>query len=569
MGEQVALQVLWVEARLVSEEQMQDRAASSSDSAHGSAYDEARVHHRWVIPDTYNIGVDVCDRWADREPERTAIIEYQSHGLQETSFEALRQRSNRIANLLTTMGLSIGDRVAVLASQRVDTAASHIAIYKAGAIAVPLFTLFGPDALRHRLADSGARFLIADAAGVENVREIRSQLPSLERVIPLDASEAEPALDELIADVGADFQAVRTRADDPALIIYTSGTTGTSKGALHAHRVLLGHLPGVEMSHDGFPKPGDRMWTPADWAWIGGLLDVLLPSLHHGVAVVAHRFGKFSPERAYELIAECGVRNMFLPPTALKMMRTIAHPTERWQLNIRSIAGGGESLGGELLDWGREALGITINEFYGQTECNMVLSSCAAWFKPRTGAIGRAVPGHTVAVIGNDGKALPQGEQGEIAVLRPDPVMFLGYWQRPDATALRFRGDWLLTGDWGWIDDEGFIHFVGRADDVITSAGYRIGPGEIEDCVLAHPAVQAVGVVGVPDPDRTEVVAAFVVLRTGIEPSDALADDLRMLVRSRLGAHQYPRLVRFIDALPTTTTGKVIRRQLRAWASAG
>ena len=515
----------------------------------------------WNIPEKFNIGADVCDRWADIDPERTAIIEYDSGRLRRTSFGDLRDLSNRIAHHLRALGIERGDRIGILAPQRLETAAAHIAVYKIGAIAVPLFTLFGEDALRHRLGDSGAKAVFADMDGLRKVEGIKGTLPALEHVIPFDAEGGEPPLVERVAGLDRLFQPVDTRADDAALIIYTSGTTGSSKGALHGHRVLLGHLPGVEMSHDGFPEPGDCIWTPADWAWIGGLLDVLLPALHHGVPVVAHRFAKFDVKAAYALIADCGVRNMFLPPTALKMMRAAEPPDV--PLSIRSIGSGGEALGQELLNWGRSVLGVTINEFYGQTECNMTVSSSGALFATPPGAIGKAVPGHAVAIVDAEGKLLKPGEQGEIAVRAPDPVMFLGYWNLPEATAGKYAGPWLLTGDLGWMDEEGFIYYLGRADDVITSAGYRIGPAEIEDCILRHPAVQSVGVAGVPDSDRTEVVGAFIVTRPGHAQDDALVAEIQQLVRSRLGGHQYPRLVRFVEALPTTATGKIIRRALR------
>jgi acetyl-CoA synthetase len=344
---------------------------------------------------------------------------------------------------------------------------------------------------------------------------------------------------------------VDTLAEDPALIIYTSGTTGAAKGALHAHRVLLGHLPGVEMPQNLFPQPGDLFWTPADWAWIGGLLDVLLPSLFHGVPVLAHRMAKFDPELALTLMRQHGVRNAFLPPTALKLLRQV--PDARgFGARPRSIGSGGETLGAELLEWGREAFGITINEFYGQTECNLVVSSCGVLFPPKPGWAGRAVPGHEVTI-----------REGEIAVRAPDPVMMLRYWNRPEETAAKYRDGWLMTGDAGEMDEEGFIRFVGRADDVITSAGYRIGPAEVEDCLMRHPAVAMAAVIGVPDPLRTERVAAAVVLRSGFEGSEELAKDLQMHVRTRLAAHLYPREVRFVATLPQTATGKIMRRTLR------
>ena len=293
--------------------------------------------------------------------------------------------------------------------------------------------------------------------------------------------------------------------------------------------MLLGHLPGVEMSHDLLPQPGDQIWTPADWAWIGGLIDVLLPALHHGVPVVARRFEKFTGEAAFQLIQDFGIRNAFLPPTALKMMRAVPEPEKRWRLAMRSIASGGETLGAELIEWGRRVFGLTINEFYGQTECNMIVSSCARLMPARPGIMGRAAPGHRLAIVDDAGAVVPEGTLGNIAVRRPDPVMFLEYWRNPAATAAKFIGDWLLTGDTGVMDAEGWIKFVGRDDDVITSAGYRIGPGEIEDCLLGHPAVRLAGVVGKPDPERTEIVKAYIVLKEGHAPSEALAREIQSL----------------------------------------
>jgi acetyl-CoA synthetase len=309
------------------------------------------------------------------------------------------------------------------------------------------------------------------------------------------------------------------------------------------------------------PQPGDRMWTPADWAWAGGLLDVLLPALSLGVPVVAKKFEKFDPVEAFALMAEADVRNAFIPPTALRMLRSAGKPREK--LRLRTLGSGGESLGEETYAWGRETLGLTINEFYGQTECNLVLSSAAAIGVSKAGAIGKPVPGHTVAVIRADGSTCKPGELGQIAVKRPDPVMFLEYWKRPDATRDKFIGDWMTTGDEGIADEEGYVRFVGRDDDVITSAGYRIGPGEIEDCLIRHPAVALAAAVGKPDPVRTEIVKAFVQLKPGHAPSNALAVEIQDFVRTRLSAHEYPREVAFVAEMPMTTTGKVIRRLLR------
>jgi acetyl-CoA synthetase len=490
------------------------------------AYTAARAGFRWKVPTHFNIGVDVTDKWARSHPNRVAIIESRAEGIVRTTFGELSALSNRLANLLIAQGLQRGDRVAVLAPQRPETAAAHAAIYKVGAIAVPLFSLFGPDALLHRLNDSGATFLIADAPGIAKVDSIAASLPHLTYRLCMDDVSAGAAAWKQLDQYSAEFQAVMTAADEPALIIYTSGTTGASKGALHAHRVLLGHLPGVEMSHDGFPQNGDCIWTPADWAWIGGLLDVLLPALYHGVPVVAKRFDKFEASAAFQLMQDCGIRNVFLPPTALKMLREVMRPRDRWNLSLRSIASGGESLGTELLRWSQEELHTRINEFYGQTECNMVISSCGAWFPALPAAIGKAVPGHEVAIVDDEGNRLPCGDEGHIAIRSPDPVMFLGYWHNEEATRQKYSRDWLITGDRGSMTDEGFVRFLGRSDDIITSAGYRIGPSEIEDCLLKHPAVAGAGVVGIPDAQRTEIVAAFVVLRIDFVRSEQLAAEL-------------------------------------------
>jgi acetyl-CoA synthetase len=317
------------------------------------------------------------------------------------------------------------------------------------------------------------------------------------------------------------------------------------------------------MHHDLFPQPGDRIWTPADWAWAGGLLDVLLPSLHYGVPVVARRFEKFDPEEAFALMARTQVRNTFIPPTALRMLRAAPNPQGRYDIRLRSIGSGGETLGAETYEWGKSAFGLTINEFYGQTECNLVLSACNALGVSKAGAIGKPVPGHVVAVIDRAGNPLKAGQAGQIAVKRPDPVMFLQYWGNQQATRDKFIGDWMTTGDEGVMDEDGYVSFIGRDDDVITSAGFRIGPGEIEDCLIRHPAVALAAVVGKPDALRTEIVKAFIVLKQGQTASDALASAIQNFVKTRLSGHEYPREVVFIDDMPMTTTGKVIRRLLR------
>lgn len=512
------------------------------------------------------MGIDVCDKFADITPNAPALIDILEDGSPRPySYLELKRLSNRLANTLLANGLSAGDRVGILLPQCPETALTHIACYKAGLIAVPLFTLFGEDALEYRLANSAATAIVTDRENMPKINAIKARLNDLRLILSIDG--AEPGVRDfhaLLFSASDAFTPVDSLAEDPALLIFTSGTTGPPKGALHAHRTLLGHFSGVQFMHDFFPKAGDRFWTPADWAWAGGLLDVLLPSLALGKSVLIYRGRKFDPEDTYRLLADHEVRNSFLPPTALKLMRQVERPHERWNFALRSIFTGGEAMGAELMDWGRETFGFTINEGYGQTECNLVVGNCASIMAARSGSMGKPVPGHDVAIIDEHGDVLPPGVTGSIAVRAPDPVMFLSYWGNPEATADKFFGDWLLTGDIGQTDEDGYIWFLGRDDDVITSAGYRIGPSEIEDCLMSHPAVLLAAAIGKPDPIRKEIIKAFIVPNDGVEPDDTLTEEIRAHVRNRLSAHEYPREIEFVDSLPMTATGKIIRRELRA-----
>ncbi len=519
----------------------------------------------WAVPPRFNMASAACDVWAEADPDRPAIFDVgRDQSIRVTSYGALARQSRRLAKALVGRGIARGDRVAVLLPQGAMVPVAHLAVYRMGGIAVPLAILFGVDALQFRLANAGVRAIVTDAAGVAKLRSIRAALPGLELIVSIDGDDGEAVgHDRLVAGVDDDFATVDTSCDDPALMIYTSGTTGQPKGALHAHRVLLGHLPGVQWPHEFMPQPGDRVWTPADWAWIGGLMNVLMSSLACGVPAVAHVFEKFEPEAALAFMARHEVRNTFIAPTALRMLRTVERPRERFGVSLRTLASGGETLGEEVFQWGQKELGLTINEFYGQTECNLIVASCAGGGVSRPGAMGKPVPGHRVAVLREDGSRAETGETGVIAVQRPDPAMFLGYWQQQEATAAKFIGDWMKTGDQGYVDGDGYFFFVGRDDDVITSSGYRIGPGEIEDCLISHPAVAIAAAVGKPDPMRTEIVKAFVVLKPGRAPDETLRADIQRHVRTRLSAHEYPREIEFVESLPLTTTGKIIRRLLR------
>ncbi|OJF96075.1 AMP-binding protein [Pararhizobium antarcticum] len=537
------------------------------------SYDTLRRDFRWQLPARFNIGVAVSDAWAAREPDRICLQHFSPDGAHlSLTYGAFAARSSSFAHGLVANGILPGDRVAILLPQGFETAIAHAAIYKTGAIALPLALLFGVEALEYRLRDAGASAIVTNGFGWTKIAALRDRLPALKRVVLTDHAGEMPAdarsFRRLADEFPAVFAAADTTPDDPAMMIYTSGTTGPPKGALHGHRVLLGHIPGFQFHHANLPQAGDRMWTPADWAWAGGLLNALLPSLLLGVPVVSSPGQKFDPHMALRIMAEMQVRNAFIPPTALRLLKVVEDPRAHYNLNLRTIGSAGESLGRETGEWASVAFGVPVNEFYGQTECNIVLSSAAHLGVLKPGSMGKAVPGHTVAIIDTQGNSVPVGTVGQVAVRRPDPVMFLGYWNNDTATERKFIGDWMTTGDQGVQDAEGYVTFFGRDDDVITSSGYRIGPGEIEDCLAGHPAIQLAAAIGKPDALRTEIVKAYVVLKPGHAASPALEAEIRDWVKTRLSMHEYPREVEFVESLPLTTSGKVIRRLLRQQAAA-
>ena len=499
-------------------------------------YDELRAGHRRAQPPVLNLGVEIADRQPRDAP---AILVTDGRELTRTvTFGELSERSNRLANALAAAGAGPGDRVAIILSQRPETAVAHVATYKLGAIAMPLSTAFGPDALEVRLRSSDPRVVLGEPEALERVRALGFDGATI------DVDE----LDALLDRASPSFEAAATTPDTPALLVYTSGTTGPPKGALHGHRVLAGHLPGFELSHDFYPQPDDRIWTPADWAWIGGLYDVLMPGLYHGTPVVAFRAPRFDPEQAFEVIARLGVRNLFVPATGLRLMRRAGGPP----VSLRTLGSGGETVGEETAAWCAERFGTRLNEFYGQTEANLLVGNCAAW-PERPGWMGRAYPGHELRLV-----------DGELDVrVEGDPVVFLGYWRDEEATAAKVRDGWLHTGDLAEVDGEGTYRSIGRVDDLISSGGYRIGPGEIEECLIRHPAVSVAAAIGSPDDVRGEVVKAFVVTVEGAPRSPELAEELRGFVRTRLAPYEVPREVEFVESLPLTVTGKIRRAELR------
>ncbi|HTG96256.1 MAG TPA: AMP-binding protein [Burkholderiales bacterium] len=529
-------------------------------------YEELYRSFRWNVPERYNMARACCGNWAADRGRFALYWEDESGAMAAYSFWDLQQAANRLSNALAALGVKRGDRVAIILPQRPETVIAYLAVFQMGAIALPLSHLFGPDALEYRMEHAEASIAIVEPGTIASLWAIRGRLTHLRHVIGVGGAAESGVLawDQLLSKAATQFTPVDTKADDPALIIYTSGTTGPPKGALKAHRTLLGNVPGFVHSHDFFPRVGDMFWSPADWAWTGGLMDALLPSLMFGVPILGYR-GRFDAEKAYYLIEKYGVRNSFLFPTALKlMMKAVPSPRANFSLNIRSIMSAGESVGVTVFEWAKEQLGVTINEMFGQTEINYVVGNCQSAWPAKPGSIGRPYPGHRVAVIDDQGNELPAGELGEIAIKKEnDPVFFLEYWKNPQATKDKFIGDWGCTGDQAKRDEQGYLWYQGRSDDVIKSAGYRIGPAEIESCLVKHPAVLNAAVIGKPDATRGAIIKAFIVLQPGQAASATLIEQIQTHVRGRLAPYEYPREIEFIEALPMTTTGKVQRKELR------
>ncbi|MBI5717119.1 MAG: AMP-binding protein [Burkholderiales bacterium] len=572
-------------------------------AAAADAYAELHAGFRWRVPASFNIAEACCGRWARRPgSEGHVAIAWQNEAGESgtLSYAALQRDADRLARALARLGVGRGDRVALIMPQRPETAVAHIAVYQLGAVTMPLSMLFGPEALAYRLQDSGACVAIADESAIANLRAVRGECRELHTLVAVGAALGQgdadwPALLAREAAASAPEARLRTGADDPAVLIYTSGTTGPPKGALVPHRALIGNLSGFVCSQNwfGLGDPAQAggsdevFWSPADWAWTGGLMDALLPTLFFGRRIVAWQ-GRFSPERAFELLERHRVTHSFVFPTALKaMMKALPEPRRRHRIGLRAIMSAGEAVGDAVFEWCREALGVTVNEMFGQTEINYIVGNCgsyvgadgrrhAAW-PARAGSMGRGYPGHRVAVIDDEGRECAPGTPGDVAVHRldrhgdPDPVFFLGYWRNEAATRLKYTGDaaspatagWCRTGDTAVMDERGYLWYQGRSDDMFKSAGYRIGPSEIENCLVKHPAVANAAVVPKPDAERGALVKAYVVLAPGRHGEPALIDELQQHVRARLAPYEYPKEIEFIESLPMTTTGKVQRRVLR------
>ena len=560
-------------------------------------YDTLHRGFGWSVPDRFNMA-DACSRRWAADPVRrrgvAVVATAPDHPDQSHTYAQLQAEANRLSHALQRLGVQRGDRVAIVMPQRFETAVAYMAVLQMGAVGMPLSQLFGPEALAFRLQDSQAVVAIGDASTVSALCEVRPQCPALREVLAVNAPVA-GTLDwaQALQASAAEFELVDTAADDPAVLIYTSGTTGNPKGALIPHRALIGNLSGFVCSQNWFgfdPQDASRpsqavFWSPADWAWTGGLMDALLPTLYFGRPIVAHS-GRFSPAVAFELMQRHRVTHTFLFPTALKaMMKAFPEPRQQFRLDLQAIMSAGEAVGDAVFAYGQQQLGVTINEMFGQTEINYVVGNSSLMYPAKPGSMGKGYPGHRVAVIDDHGHECPVGVAGDVAVHRldihgdPDPIFFLGYWRNEAATQKKFTGDpqssWCRTGDMAVADADGYLWYQGRSDDMFKAAGYRIGPSEIENCLVKHPAVANAAVVPQPDEERGAVVKAYIVLaqeylsaqtapvRGDARAEAALVRELQAHVKGQLAPYEYPKAIEFIDALPMTTTGKVQRRVLR------
>ena len=541
---------------------------------------------RWKVPERFNIAEVCCARWARTTPDAVAIHWAHEDGRRATyTYQELQRAANQLSHALRRLGVSRGDRVAIVMPQRFETAVAHMAVYQLGAVAMPLSMLFGPEALEYRFQNSETRVALVDESAMDNVLQARAAVPCLKTVMAVGQAEGRGDIDwtAALAAQRATFTAVSTHAEEAAVLIYTSGTTGPPKGALIPHRALIGNLTGFVCSQNWYPQDDAVFWSPADWAWTGGLMDALLPTLYFGREIVAFQ-GRFAPDRAFELMQRYRVTHSFLFPTALKaMMKAMPTPRSKYKLRLRAIMSAGEAVGDAVFAYCRDRLGVTVNEMFGQTEINYIVGNCtrsvdvhgrvAPGWPAKPGSMGRPYPGHRVAVIDEHGQECPRGTPGDVAVHRldihghPDPVFFLGYWRNDAATQAKYTGDpqnsWCRTGDMAVMDDDGYLWYQGRSDDMFKAAGYRIGPSEVENCLVKHPAVANAAVVPKPDAQRGAVVKAYVVLAPGHVGDAALVESIQQHVRGKLAPYEYTKEIEFIDALPMTTTGKVQRRVLR------
>jgi acetyl-CoA synthetase len=527
------------------------------------SYEAAYEGFEWDVPETFNVAEAVCRRWADAPDgkRRVALFYEGEDGRRETyTFWRMQREANRVSNALADIGVGRGTRVGIVLPQRPENLIANLAVLQMGGIVVPLSVLYGSEGLRYRLDHSETEVVIAGEQRAGLVEELRPGLDALESVITVDAPDVGGhTWEEAVRSAPPEFGAVETGAEDSAYVIYTSGTTGKPKGAHHAHRQVLGYVPGWQLINE-FPDESAVHYSPSGWAWVGGLFAVVWGAWFHGQPVVGYG-GDFEPEAVYRVLDEYGVTHTLLTPTMVRMMREVDY---RGELDVEVVPSGGEKVSRDVHRFVEEEWGAVVNEIYGQTECNFLVGTNHELMEMDYEATGRPVPGHVVSVVDEEtGEELPPNEIGHIAVKRPNPGMLLDYWHQPELTEELFVGDWMLTGDAGSFDEDGYLHYEGRADDVIITAGYRVSPLEVEDTLREHEAVANAVVIGVDDEERGQVVKAFLKLEPGFDPSEELAEEVRTFVREREAAYKYPRQVEFVEEFPTTVTGKVQRRKLK------
>jgi acetyl-CoA synthetase len=532
---------------------------------------ELREQFKWTIPKTLNAADVLCDSWADADDERIALYyEDRTQDREGTlTFTELRDESARLAGYLRERGVAAGDFVAVNLPRKPETLVTHLAIWRLGAVSAPLSILFGPDGLEFRLSDCDPTVAVVDSANLENFRAASERTGGTDdRIIVGDADLVgeEIAYRDAVELGEPVTEVAETAVDDPMLLMYSSGTTGRPKGIVQPHRAVLGHLPGTVTNFYNLDVRDDEIWwTPSEWAW-GAFLSLLIDAFYFGRPIVAVETGEgFDPELALDVLQRYDVTHAFIPPSALRMLRTSdVVETCRSFPELRLVTTGGESLDARSQEWAESYLDTIVHETYGSTEMfNHIIGDCTALEPADSEHMGYALPGHKIELLDPEsGEPVPAGEPGEVALHRDDPVLFEGYLGRPEATDDAYRGDWYLSGDIAIRNEEGQFRFVSRRDDLIISAGYRIGPDEIEDVLAGHNAVAAAGVVGVPDEERGQVPKAYVVLASGHVASDDLREELRQYVRETLAAYEYPRELAFVESLPRTTTGKVKRSAL-------
>jgi acetyl-CoA synthetase len=475
------------------------------------------------------------------------VHEHFAGAVREVHWGELQALANQAANLLGGLGVEKGDRVALVLPPSPETAALFFGTWKLGAILLSMSVLYGDEGIAHRLNDSEPTILLTDAANASRFEGIEGP-----RVIA-DV----PALLEAESDR---CETAATSSEDPAQLYYTSGTTGLAKGIVHAHRYLLAHNE-FELCHD--VQQGERFHGMGEWAWAAGICPLLGPWRLGATQLVYQREAGFDPHRQLDFLSRHESSNVFATPTAIRSMMSIVDAGKRYPQRFRVVCSAGEPLNPEAIRWFREQYGVTVLDYYGLTE-SYPLCGNFPWMDVREGSMGRPMPGWDVSILDQDENSVPPGERGEICLrARSNPHYPLGYWRQPEASEDTFGGEWFHSKDAARMDEDGYVWYEGRADDVIIAAGYRIGPFEVESVCLEHAAVAEAAVVASPDERRGSVVKAFIVLVDGREPSEALAEEIRALVRERLSAYAYPRRIEFTDELPKTLTGKIRRIELR------